>query len=357
MVECLAFGELTIPNDVKRIGNYMFYGCQGLKGNLIIPDSVEFIGYYSFYNCGFDGKLSIGSNLAHINSFALENCKFSSLAVAEGNTNYGLATNAGNECQVLVAKTGENDFLVDYNNPNSVVSRLAFGLLEIPSSTIDISGDLLRKCINLTSISLEAGSTSLYKLVRSGPGEGGFAESISLNNPGFMININDIPGDDESEMEIKSKVPFTIGDLTIPDTISGHKVVAVGDHTKQNLDENSTFSGTHIGKLTTGPNLTTLYGSAFRECTISEVDLTNVSTIYESAFEGDTLTKVSIPKITLLSDEAFEKQTHIVSIAVDASVNPNTLSIIDNYGDMFGTSRDNVGELIDISGNGIYKDE
>jgi hypothetical protein len=24
---------------------------------------------------------------------------------------------------------------------------------------------------------------------------------------------------------------------------------------------------------------------------------------------------------------------------------------------MFGTSRDNVGELIDISGNGIYKDE
>jgi hypothetical protein len=209
----------------------------------------------------------------------------------------------------------------------------------------------------LTGISFEAESTLPYKLVQSRDGEGVFVESISSDNPGFMLDLQDVPGEAGVDMAISSKVPFAIGDLTIPDTILGHNVVAIGDNPYQ--DGDAAFSTLKITKLTTGANLTTLYGSAFRNCQLTEINLTNVTTIYESAFEGDTITKVSMPKITSLSDEAFEFQSHITSITIDASVNPTSLNITEDHEDVdiLDLSRNNEGKLIDISGNGTYKNE
>ena len=39
-----------IPNSVKKIGEYAFYGCSGLT-SLTIPNSVKNIGEYAFYGC------------------------------------------------------------------------------------------------------------------------------------------------------------------------------------------------------------------------------------------------------------------------------------------------------------------
>jgi hypothetical protein len=360
MFDSLAFGELTIPEDVTTIAHGAFYGCSALKGDLVIPESVVSIGEYAFYGAGFDGKLSIGSKLTSIGQGTFKNCNFSSLEISNENLNYGLATNVGPNCDALVAKNGDDSFLVDYNNQNSIISGLAFGTLTIPAETTNISDVLLKNCTHLDGVTVEESSTSIYKVIKSGVEEGSSNEILSSNNPGFLLNVSDIPPTDGEDMTIKSRIPFAIGDLTIPDTILGHKVVAIGNSADASYDKGDRyFAGLNIGKLTTGVNLTTIYGSAFRDCTITEVDLTNVTTIHESAFEGRTITKVSMPKITSLSNESFESQSHIVSITVDASVDPVTLSVPNDYPNivLFQSCNSHVGELIDISEVGTFKAE
>jgi hypothetical protein len=354
-------GTLTLGKNLVNIQS-SFNVLTNVTGDLIIPNNVCFINY-SFIRSGFDKNLVIGDMVEEISQNCFAQNNFDNLIISKYNHTFGLATNAGENCRALVAKNGDDDFLVDYSNPNSIISGLVFGTLEIPADTTNISGNLLQNCTRLSGITIEESDTSFYKIIKSGSGESGPNETISLNNPGFMIDTNDIPEEEGKDMAIRSQVLFVIGDLTIPDTILGHKVVAVGDKNNPDSDVGSgnlAFTGLNIGKLTTGVNLTTIYGSAFKNCSISEVNLTNVHTIHESAFEGNSITKVSMPKITSLSDEAFEFQSHITSITVDASVDPDTsLNVPDDHltAVLFGSCKENTGELIDISGVGTYKNE
>lgn len=43
--------ELVIPENVTKIGNYAFYGCEWV-GDLTIPAAVKQIGKYAFGGCG-----------------------------------------------------------------------------------------------------------------------------------------------------------------------------------------------------------------------------------------------------------------------------------------------------------------
>lgn len=49
-VNCAEVTELTIPKDIKCIGNHTFSGCKWLK-TVIIPENVKSIGKYSFEHC------------------------------------------------------------------------------------------------------------------------------------------------------------------------------------------------------------------------------------------------------------------------------------------------------------------
>ena len=42
--------SIIIPDSVKSIGDWAFYGCNSLK-SIVIPDSVKRIEYRAFYNC------------------------------------------------------------------------------------------------------------------------------------------------------------------------------------------------------------------------------------------------------------------------------------------------------------------
>jgi hypothetical protein len=50
-VGCLATGHLIIPDNTLTIGEYAFYGCNGLTGDLEIPSSVTDVGYQAFGGC------------------------------------------------------------------------------------------------------------------------------------------------------------------------------------------------------------------------------------------------------------------------------------------------------------------
>ena len=54
----LAAGGFTIPETVERIEASAFANCAGLKGTILLPEKLRFIGDYAFYGCeqltGFD---------------------------------------------------------------------------------------------------------------------------------------------------------------------------------------------------------------------------------------------------------------------------------------------------------------
>ena len=49
---------IEIPENVKEIANYAFYGCKSLK-EIIIPSSVTEIGYGAFWDCSSLKKVII----------------------------------------------------------------------------------------------------------------------------------------------------------------------------------------------------------------------------------------------------------------------------------------------------------
>ncbi|MDD6830231.1 MAG: leucine-rich repeat protein [Firmicutes bacterium] len=50
---CTGLTSVVIPSGVTKIGRWAFYGCQKLKG-VVIPSSVTSIGEDAFYDCGYD---------------------------------------------------------------------------------------------------------------------------------------------------------------------------------------------------------------------------------------------------------------------------------------------------------------
>ena len=63
----------TIPNGVKLIGDFAFYGCKGLT-SVTIPESVKGIGKYAFYDCTGLTSVTIPNSLTSIGVSAFFNC-------------------------------------------------------------------------------------------------------------------------------------------------------------------------------------------------------------------------------------------------------------------------------------------
>ena len=65
--------NLTIPDNVKTIGNYAFYGCSNLV-SLKLGVGMTEIGKYAFYNCSKLTSLTIPDNVTTINQYAFNSC-------------------------------------------------------------------------------------------------------------------------------------------------------------------------------------------------------------------------------------------------------------------------------------------
>ena len=65
---------LTIPNDVASVGNYAFYGCEGLN-SVNIPESVTSIGDYAFRECSRLTSVTIPNSVATIGQYAFYGCE------------------------------------------------------------------------------------------------------------------------------------------------------------------------------------------------------------------------------------------------------------------------------------------
>ena len=95
--------ELTIPNGVKNIKNYAFYGCTSL-GSVTIPDGVTSIGEGAFWECTGLTSVTIGNDVTSIGDYAFDSCSgLTSVVIPNSVTSIGIYAFEG--CSSLTSIT------------------------------------------------------------------------------------------------------------------------------------------------------------------------------------------------------------------------------------------------------------
>lgn len=83
--------SLSLPGNIKKLGQGAFAQCSSLTGNLSLPSSLESIGQECFDNCSFTGNLIIPSGIKDISDATFRYCDFSELVIPDGVKTIGYA--------------------------------------------------------------------------------------------------------------------------------------------------------------------------------------------------------------------------------------------------------------------------
>ena len=147
--------DLIIPNSLKRIGNYVFEGCTGLR-SVLFSDYVENTGIGAFSNCKGMTKISFGKNIKEINAASFYGC--SSLISVEIPTNItSIGKNAFENCTNLKSITIPNGVTTINGSFPGCASLTS---VTIPS-TVNNMGGAFSGCSSLTSVTIQNGITTI----------------------------------------------------------------------------------------------------------------------------------------------------------------------------------------------------
>lgn len=172
----------VIPDGVKTIGQYSFYGCSGLT-SIKIPSSVKSIDFSAFYGCKGLTEFVIPNTVTNIGESAFWGCSgLTELVIPNSVKTIGSGAFRG--CTGLTKMT----------IPSSITSleRSVFesctGLTEvtIPNSVTSIGDFAFNSCSNLLSVTIP---TSVTKI-----GQCAFQHCSSLTEVTIPVSVNRIGG-------------------------------------------------------------------------------------------------------------------------------------------------------------------
>ncbi len=150
--------SINLPNSIKSIGKYAFYGCSGLQA-ISISDTLKEIGCGAFYECSSLSTIAIPENVTNIYGSAFYNCS-------------GLETITINS--TLISAIDKYTFygctnLESFTIPTNIrsIGSYAFhgcsSLTEIsmPNSVNDLGEHAFAECSNLQSVTLSLALTKI----------------------------------------------------------------------------------------------------------------------------------------------------------------------------------------------------
>ena len=152
---CEDLAAVTLSGSVKSIGGYSFYGCESLAG-ITIPDGVTYIGDFAFYSCGSLADVKIADSVSTIATFAFSECpEITGITIPGGVTRISDGTFA--HCTGLASIT-------------------------IPDNVTAIGNYAFSGCESLTAVTVPAGVNNIGKEVFGGC-ESLETMTVDKNNP------------------------------------------------------------------------------------------------------------------------------------------------------------------------------
>lgn len=318
--------NLTIGNNVKNIGNYAFYGRNGLI-KVKFGNSLEALGASSFAYCSdLSGDIVLPNTMKTIAYAALRNTKITGINTG-GTTSIASAVFASTSLvyaelpEVTEISQGGNNEV--FSNCTSLVS------VDMPKVAEVYGSRMFAYCTNLTELymgsegaNVSLGSTpfsnmSTTKLKLFVPEEVlSFYKNRNILNAnqifprgekcgdysvkGFVVGDYIMLENDEGYTLVTSHLEFN-GEVVLPAEYNGKPVTKI----YENAFRNQTFKDVN---MQLGEHVTTVGPRAFYGLTgLQAITMDGVTRIEYEAFYGTGLKVLNAPQVTYMGNNAFRK--------------------------------------------------
>lgn len=298
---CSGLSSLTIPDGVTTIGYYAFYGCSGLS-SIDIPDGVTTIGIYAFAECSDLTSLIIPDGVTTISEYLFNNCSsLESVNIPHGVTTIGYGAFEG--CTSLTSIT-------------------------IPDGVTYIEGNAFYNCSSLAEINIPASVTNIDRYV--------FEKTPWFENlPDGMLYIHSVAYKYKGTAPYGTSITLRDGTVSIAATAfyhcSGVTSVVIPDGVTS-IGLMAFDSCTDLTSITIPSSVTFIDGGAFELCTsLTSITLPNGLTTVEMAlFAGcSSLTTITLPaSVTSVDLLAFSGCSSLKDLYCFAETVPETGSLL-----------------------------
>ena len=299
-----ASGDVRIPEEIKTIGDNVFYECSSLT-SIEILSSVTSIGKTAFYKCTNLINMIIPDSVTTIGEQAFRECS-SLKSVTIGRDVKSLDDNAFRGCSALTSVTFAGDSELTTIGDNAFQNCSNLTSIIVPDGVTSIGGNAFVDCSKLTSITIPNKVISI--------GNGAFARtaltSVSLPESIIEMGINIFSG---CSNLITVELPKNI--ISIPQ---------------------STFQNcSNLTSIIIPDGVTSIGGNAFSGClSLASIDIpSGVTSIGSGAFQGTGLTHVTFAdnsQLTTIGPYVFNGCSSLESVTIPSSVTLIDANVFDD---------------------------
>ena len=307
--------RVTIPNSVKKIGNYAFSGCTNLT-NIEIPNSVTFIGDHAFEDCSGLKSIKIPDSVSYIGFGAFNDCT-GLTHIYTGNLQGFNFSQYKNLKKVVLFDGLQGIVSSAYNSTFKNCTSLQSVI--IPNSVKSIGYEAFYNCTSLQSIIIPDGVTVVDDYAFNG-----CSSLTSIIIPDSVTNIGRAAFENCTGMT----------SIVIPNSVTcieGSLFRNCTRLTSLNIPDSITFIGgeafencTELISLDIPDSVTNIGWYTFNDCTgLTNIKISNnVDCIDRGMFENCTsLKSVEIPNgVKWIGSCAFRGCTSLANIKIPDSL-------------------------------------
>ena len=328
---CKLLRTVNLPKDIKRIEESMFYDCSSLT-ELVIPDAVEEIGQYAFWGTSIR-RIRIPKGVSVIDNDCFSHCDdLEAIDVDKDNPNYS------SEKGILMNKERSRILCYPYNKdvshlviPDGVLeielSRFSrnyaklgkLRILEIPQSVESIPDNYFKDCVNLQSVIISEGVTHI--------GEHSFANCRKLREVTIPGSVKTIGKGAFENCRSLNKITIAQGVISIGDEAFKNCIsledVSIADSASE-IGNEAFYGCKSLSTVVLPEGLKRIAVRLFYNCeSLREMTLPKgVIEICTQAFQNcKNLCDVTIPdRVTIISSWAFYGCSSLKSVVIPKGV-------------------------------------